>query len=68
MTDSMFLAQCLSQYQEILSKTRLFGTRNYSKLGRSLLFEIILNSDVHLYHDYYDRICLAFRAIDPSII
>ena len=36
MTDGMFCAQCLSQYQEILSKTRLFGTRNCSKLGRSL--------------------------------
>ena len=35
-TDGMFCAQCLSQYQEILSKTRLFGTRNCSKLGRSL--------------------------------
>ena len=30
MTDGMFCAQCLSQYQEILSKTRLFGTRNCS--------------------------------------
>ena len=36
MTDGMFCAHCLSQYQEILSKTRLFGTRNCSKLGRSL--------------------------------
>ena len=36
MTDGKFCAQCLSQYQEILSKTQLFGTRNCSKLGRSL--------------------------------
>ena len=36
MTDGMFCAQYLSQYQEILSKMRLFGTRNCSKLGRSL--------------------------------
>ena len=36
MTDGMFCAKCLSQYQEILSKTRLFGTGKYSKLGRTL--------------------------------
>ena len=36
MFGGMFCAQCLSRYQEILSKTRLFGTRNCSKLGRSL--------------------------------
>ena len=38
MTDGMFCAKCLSQYQEILSKTRLFGTGKYSKLGRTLYF------------------------------
>ena len=37
MTDGMFCAKCLSQYQEILSKTRLFGTRKYSKLGKTFL-------------------------------
>ena len=36
MTDGMFCAKCLSQYQEILSKTRLFGTGNCSKLDRTL--------------------------------
>ena len=36
MTDDMFCAKCLSQLQEILSKTRLFGTGKYSKLGRTL--------------------------------
>ena len=36
MTDGMFCAKCLSQYQEILSKTRLFETGKYSKLGRTL--------------------------------
>ena len=36
MTDGMFCAQYPSQYQEILSKMRLLGTRNCSKLGRSL--------------------------------
>ena len=36
MTDGMFCAKCLSQYQEILSKTRLFGTGKCSKLGRTL--------------------------------
>ena len=35
MTGGMFCAKCLSQYQEILSKTRLFGTGKYSKLGRT---------------------------------
>ena len=42
MTDGMFCAQYLSQYQEILSKMRLFGTRNCSKLGRSLYLLIFL--------------------------
>ena len=37
MTDCMFCAKYLSQYQEILSKTRLFGTGKYSKLGRTLI-------------------------------
>ena len=41
MTDGIFYAQYLSQYQKILSKTRLFGTRNCSKLGRSLYIIII---------------------------
>ena len=36
MTDGMFCTNCLSQYQEILSKTRLCGTGKYSKLGRTL--------------------------------
>ena len=36
MTDGVFCAKCLSQYQEILSKTRLFRTGKYSKLGRTL--------------------------------
>ena len=36
MTDGMFCANFLSQYQEILSKTRLFGTGIYSKQGRTL--------------------------------
>ena len=40
MTDGTFCAQCLSQCQEILSKTRLFGTRNCSKQGRSLCMRI----------------------------
>ena len=44
MTDGMLSAQCLSQYQEILSKTRLFGAGNCSKLGRSL-YLIIDSSD-----------------------
>ena len=50
MTDGMFCAQCLSQYQEILSKTRLFGTRNCSKLGRSLYQDdkwVIMKGGVH---------------------
>ena len=37
MTDGMFCVKCLSQYQEILSKTRLFGAGKYSKLGRTLV-------------------------------
>ena len=40
MTDGMFCAKCLSQYQEILSKTRLFGTGKYSKLGITLYMYI----------------------------
>ena len=39
MTDGMFCAKCLSQYQGILSKTQLFEmfeTGKYSKLGRTL--------------------------------
>ena len=36
MTDGMFRAKCLSQYKEILSKTRLFGTGKNSKLGRTV--------------------------------
>ena len=40
MTDGMFCAHCLSRYREILSKTRLFGTRNCSKLGRSLYLQL----------------------------
>ena len=37
MTDGMFCAKCLSQHQEILSKTQLFETGKYSKLGTTLL-------------------------------
>ena len=40
MTDGMFYAKCLSQYQEILSKMQLFGTGKYSKLGRTLYFDL----------------------------
>ena len=36
MTDGRFCAKCMSQYQEILSKTPLFGIGKYSKLGRTL--------------------------------
>ena len=36
MTDGMFCVKCQTQYQEILSKTLLFGTGKYSKLGRTL--------------------------------
>ena len=36
MTGGMFCANRLSQYQEILSKTRMFETGKYSKLGRTL--------------------------------
>ena len=42
MTDGMFCAKCLSQYQEILSKTRLFGTGKCSKLGRTLYSVVLL--------------------------
>ena len=41
MTDSVFRAKCLSQYQEILSKTRVFGTGKYSKLGRTLYYVLL---------------------------
>ena len=44
MTDGMFCAKCLSQYQEILSKTRLFETGKYSKLGRTLYVIFDLNN------------------------
>ena len=36
MTDGKFCAKYMSQYQEILSKMRLFGIGKYSKLGRAL--------------------------------
>ena len=39
--DGMFCANYLSQYQKILSKTRLFGTGKYSKLGRTLYHQSI---------------------------
>ena len=41
MTDGMFCAKYLSQYQEILSKTQLFGTGKYSKLGRTLYIPFV---------------------------
>ena len=50
MTDGMFCAQYLSQYQEILSKMRLFGTRNCSKLGRSL-YDIICTENFNIVFD-----------------
>ena len=46
MTDGMLCANCLSQYQEILSKTRLFGTGKCSKLGRTLYIESNTNQNV----------------------
>ena len=55
MTDGMFCAQCLSQYQEILSKTRLFGTRNCSKLGRSLYSPV---HDQYNIHTLYSSVLL----------
>ena len=36
MTVGKFCAKCLSKYQEILSKTQVFGTGKYSTLGRTL--------------------------------
>ena len=47
MTDGMFCAKCLSQYQEILSKTRLLGTGNCLKLGRTLYFRGKCVADRH---------------------
>ena len=40
----MFCVKCLFQYQEIWSKTRLFGTGKYSKPGRTLYFHFIFLS------------------------
>ena len=42
MTDDMFCANCLSQYQEILSKMRFFGPGKYSKVGRTLFGQFTL--------------------------
>ena len=58
MTDGMFCARYLSQYQEIFPKTRLFGTRNCSKLGRSLYlcflsFLSFFFLNMCHYHHYY---------------
>ena len=61
MTDGMFCAHCLSQYQEILSKTQLFGSRNCSKLGRSLYgdLSVYLKVTIHIRGDTYS--CAVYR-------
>ena len=52
MTDGIFCGNCLSQYQEILSKARLFGTGKYSKLDR-ILHKVLINNGLHSFQYFF---------------